>query len=152
MADYPTVNLHLGDLVAYQAIDHRVEGVLDYAMSDRVLRLVAMVADGQARFLEPVERADRVLLLSEIAPLDITSPPPAALYHGGESYLLKLAGETKVSVAGQVAGRKPGPCKLWRFRAAGGQVLQIEEWPDGIRMLAGTSIHKGMIEIRPATP
>jgi hypothetical protein len=146
------VKLHLGDIVAYQAVDHRVEGVIDYALSDRVLRLVAMVADGQAHFLEPVVVADRVVLLSDIAPLDISSPPPVTIYHHGESYLLKMSGEATVSIAGQVAGRQPGTCRLWRFRAAGGQHLQIEEWPDGIRMLAGTAIHKGMIEIRPATP
>lgn len=146
------MKLNVGDIVAYQAVDHRVEGIIDYALPDRLLRLVAMVADRQVRFLEPMVVADRVLLLSEIAPLDISSPPPATIDHRGESYLLKMSGEATVSIAGRVAGRQAGSCRLWRFHAAGGQYLQFEAWPDGIRMLEGTSIHKGMIEIRPATP
>ena len=144
------MKLHLGDIVAYQAVDHLVEGIVDYSLGDRVFRLVAMVADGRTYFLEPVVLADRVLLFSEIPLIDINSPPPATICHHGESYLLKMSGEVTVSIAGHVAGRIPGTCRFWRFRAAGGQFLQIEEWPDGIRMLAGTAIHKGMLEIRPA--
>jgi hypothetical protein len=146
------VKLHLGDVVAYQAVDYRVEGVLDYAFADRTLRLVAVVAGSDVRFLEPIVTADRVLLMSEITPLDINSPPPATIYYQGESYLLKLSGDTEVTVAGQVAERQEGDCRLWRYCAAGGHYLQIEQWPSALRMLAGTAIHKGMLEVRPATP
>jgi hypothetical protein len=146
------VRLSLGDLVAYQAVDHRVEGMLDYALPDRTLRLVSMATAGQIRFVEPVVVADRVLVLSEIGPLDINSPPPETIYHRGESYLLKLSGRATVSITGHVTGRKPGICSLWRYRAAGGQYLQIEEWADHIRILAGIAIHKGMLEVRPANP
>jgi len=145
------VKLHLGDVVGYQAIDYRVEGVLDFTLADRTLRLVAMVAGNEVLFLEPIVMADRVLLMSQIALLDISSPPPATIYHQGESYLLKLSGETTVDVTGQVDGRKPSSCRLWRYRAAGDRYLQIEQWPDALRMLAGTAIHKGMLEVRPAT-
>jgi hypothetical protein len=153
------VKLHLGDVVAYQAVDHKVEGILDYALADRTLRLVALVpagapgpASSETCFVEPIVAADRLLLLSEIPPLDISSPPPATIDYLGESYLLMLSGETTVSITGHVAGRKPGACRLWRFRAAGNQYLQIEQWTDGLCMLAGTAIHKGMLEVRPARP
>lgn len=161
MAEYPlevAVKLHVGDTVAYRTVDYRVDGVIDYVLGERTLRLVAMSvptsssAGTRVCFVEPVVVADRVLVLCEIERLDIGAPPPATIYHGGESYLLKLSGEAVVSIAGRVDGREPGPCKLWRFRAAGDQYLQIEEWPDGLRMLAGTAIHKGMLEVRPATP
>jgi hypothetical protein len=141
-----------GDIVAYEAVDHRIEGLLDYALPNRTLRLASLVADGRRRFVEPVVIADRVLVLSEIQPLDIDSPPPATIYYRSESYLLKLSGLATVSIVGQVTGRKPGTCQLWRFAAAGGQFLQIEAWEDGLRMLAGTSVHQGMLEVRPATP
>ena len=49
------------------------------------------------------------------------------------------------------AGRAPGPCTLWRYRAAGDRFLQIEAWPVAVRMLEGASVHQSMIEIRPAT-
>jgi hypothetical protein len=148
------LKLHLGDIVAYQAIDYRVEGIIDYVLGDRTLRFAAIAAASclGLRFIEPVVVADRVLLLSEIENLDINSPPPATIYHHGESYLLKISGDATVDVVGKVDDRQSGPCRLWRFRAAGGQHLQIEQWPDRIRMLAGTTIHKGMLEVRPATP
>jgi hypothetical protein len=146
------VKLALGDFVAYQAVDHRVLGTLDYALPDRTLRLVSIVAQGQRHFVDPVVVADRVLVLSEIEPLDIDTPPPATIYHRGESYLLKLSGEATVTVTGQVAGWSSGGCSLWRYRAAGGQFLQIERCQGQIRMLAGTAIHQGMLEVRPATP
>jgi hypothetical protein len=153
--DGRVVKLAPGDIVAYQAVDYRVEGVLDYALPGYSLRLVSMVAGKQARLVEPVVVADRLLVLSEIEPLDIDSPPPDTIYHRGESYLLKLSGRATVGITGQVAGRKPGACDLWRYRAAGGQYLQIEAWADGIHhnhFLAGTTVHKGMLEVRPATP
>lgn len=147
------MNLHLHDIIGYQGIDHEVEGLVDYVLADRVLRLVHMIGPGQARFLEPPtsDMADRVLVLSEIDSLDIATPPPATIYHREESYLLRISGAAKVGVAGTIPNRQPGTCTLWRYRAAGGQFLRIEQWPDGVRMLAGASVHKGMLEVRPAT-
>ncbi len=147
------MNLSLHDIIGYQGIDHEVAGIVDYALADRVLRLVRMTGPGHTRFLEPPtsDTADRALVLSEIDNLDITTPPPATIYHRGESYLLRVSGAATVGVAGTVPKRKSGTCTLWRYRAAGGQFLQIEEWPDGVRMLAGASVHKGMLEVRPAT-
>jgi hypothetical protein len=147
------VNLHLHDIIGYQGIDHVVEAIVDYALADRVLRLVHMIGPGRARFLEPPtsDMADRLLIMSEIDNLDITTPPPATIYHRGESYLVRVSGAAKVSVAGTVPNRRSGTCTLWRYHAAGDQFLQIEQWPDGVRMLAGASVHKGMLEVRPAT-
>jgi len=50
-----------------------------------------------------------------------------------------------------VPGCPSGKCELWRYRAAGGRFLQIEAWPNKIRMLEGASVHRSMLEIRPAT-
>jgi len=146
------MKLSPGDFALFQAVDHRVEGVLDYALPDRTLRLASLVADGQRRFVEPVVVANRVLVLSEIPPLDIDSPPPATIYYRGESYLLKLSGLATVSIAGSVTNRRPGTCELWRFGAAGGKFLQIETWAGQVHMLAGTSVHEDMLEVRPAKP
>ena len=63
--------------------------------------------------------------------------------------LLKISGAAQVTAAGSGPA---GLCTLWRYRAAGGQFLQIEQWPDKVRMLAGASVHLDMLEIRPATP
>jgi len=147
------MKLSLGDRVGYQGIDYQVEAMLTYALADRVLCLARMVGPGQVRFLEPTtsDPVDRVLVLAEIDGLDITTPPPATIYHHGESYLLKVSGAAEVRGVGGGPGPMPGTCTLWRYRAAGGRFLQIEEWPGQVRMLAGASVHVGMLEIRPAT-
>jgi hypothetical protein len=146
------VRVKLHDIVAHQGIDYRVGGIVDYRLDGRVLRLAHLVAGREARFLDlPADEAtDRLPLLAEIEPLAITAPPPATIYHHGESFLLKLSGEAAVAITGDVPGRAPGTCTLWRYRAAGGRILQIEAWPDAVRMLEGASVHPDMIEIRPA--
>jgi hypothetical protein len=147
------MNLKLGDSVGYQGIDFRVDDILTYDLAGRRLQLGRLVAAGQVRFLEPPtsEVSDRVLVLAEVVGLDITTPPPAAIYHGGESYLLRLSGAALVTSAGTGPGSVPDSCTLWRYRAAGDQFLQIEQWPDRVRMFAGASVHLDMLQIRPAT-
>jgi hypothetical protein len=148
------VKPQLGEIVGYQGIDFRVEGLLDYRLSERAFRLARLVGGGQVRFLEipDGDLAGRVLVLGEIAALDIAAPPPATIYHGGESFLLRLAGTAQVSVAGDVPGRSDGLCGFWRYRAAGDRFLQIEAGTHGIRMLEGASVHQSMIETRSSTP
>ncbi len=143
------MNLNVNDRVGYQGVDYRVDEVLAYALADRTLVLVRLAGGGQVRFLEPAQSDahDRVLVLSEIANLAIATPPPTTLYHGGESYLLRLSGTARVTAD----HGEPRPCTLWRYRAAGDQFLQIEHWPDRVRTLAGASVHLGMLEMRPAT-
>jgi hypothetical protein len=143
--------LHPHDIVGYQGVDYLVEGILDYKLAERVVRLACMTANGQLRFLElpATSLADRLLVLAAIDGLDITTPPPDTIYHRGESYLLRLSGSAQVTIAGNVPDRQPGACMLWRYRAAGGQFLQIERWADAVHMLAGPSVHKAMLEVRP---
>jgi hypothetical protein len=148
------VRPHLHDTIGYQGTSFRVEGILDFHLDGRVLRLSRLCAGNEVRYLEipSGDLADRVLLFAEIPALDITTPPPATIYHGGESFLLKLSGTALVAIAGQVPGRAAGPCPLWRYRAAGGRFLQIEAWPDGVATREGAAVHSSMIEIRPAIP
>jgi hypothetical protein len=147
------VKPHLHDTIGYLGVSYLVEGTLDYCLADRVLRLARLTSGDEIRYLEIPggDLVDRVLLLAEIAALDITTPPPPEIYHGGESFLLNLSARAEVAVAGNVPGLASGPCTFWRYRAAGGRFLQIEAWPDGVRMLEGASVHQSMIEIRPAT-
>jgi hypothetical protein len=143
------MKLHVNDRVGYQGIDFRVDDTLTYALADRSLHLARLVGAGEVRFLEPVTdgSADRALVLAEIEKLDITTPPPATIYHRGESYLLRISGVATVTDAGGAART----CTLWRYRAAGDQFLQIEQWPEQVRMFAGASVHVDMLEMRSAT-
>jgi hypothetical protein len=143
------MKLHVNDRVGYQGVDYRVDDILTYALADRGLRMARLVAGSEVRFLEPATdgSADRAFVLAEIERLDITTPPPTTIYHRGESYLLKVSGAARVTDARGDART----CTLWRYRAAGDQVLHIEQWPEEVRMFAGASVHVDMLEIRPAT-
>ena len=143
------MKLHRNDRVGYQGIDYRIDDILAYALADRSFHLARLETVGQVRYLElPASDADgRVLVLAEIMGLDITAPPPATIYHRGESYLLKISGVATVTTADGDART----CTLWRYRAAGDQFLQIEQWPQEVRMFAGASVHLDMLEIRPTT-
>ena len=140
---------HVNDRVGYQGIDYRVDDVLTYVLADRRFRLARLEAAGRVLFLElPTSDADdRLLTLAEIENLDITTPPPATIYHQGESYLLRMSGAATVTAADGVART----CTFWRYHAAGDQFLQIEQWPEKVRMFAGASVHADMVEMRPAT-
>jgi len=143
------MKLRVKDRVGYQGIDYRVDDILDYALADRSFRLARLEAASDVRFLEtPTSDADgRVVVLAEIEKLDITTPPPATIYHRSESYLLRVSGAATVTTA----SGETRTCTLWRYRAAGDQFLQIEQWPEKVRMFAGASVHVDMLEIRPAT-
>jgi len=143
------MKLRLGDKIGYQGIDYQVEGILAYVFAERTSYLARLVGGGQVRFAEPAtnDAQDRALVLAEIEGIDITTPPPATIYHHGESYLLRLSGTAKVTVADGAVQT----CTLWRYRAAGDLFLQIEQWSDRVRMLAGASVHVDMLEVRPAT-
>jgi hypothetical protein len=146
------VNLHPHDIVDCQGTAFTVAGVLAFALPGRTLRLARLVSGADVRFLDlpaPTASSDRILLLAQIPPLDIEAPAPATLYHAGESFLVQLSGVAEVTLTGEVPGCSPGPCPLWRYRAAGDRYLQIEAWPTGARMLEGATLHRSMIEVRP---
>jgi hypothetical protein len=147
------VNPKPNDLVDFQGTAFTVTGLVDFAMAGRHLRMARLAAGPDTAFVElPAHPGDpRVLLVREIPALDLTVPPPAAIYHAGESYLLQLSGPAAVTITGMVPARAPGACTLWRYRAAGDRYLQIEAWPDGVRMLAGATVHQSMIEVRATT-
>ncbi len=144
------VKLEPRDIVDYQGTAFVVTGVVDFVLADRRVRLACLAAGGDTRFVELSGNpaSDRIVLLHALPALDITAPPPAVIYHGGESFLLQYSGAAAVTITGEV-GRQPGPCSLWRYRAAGDRYLQIEAWPDGVRMLEGATVHQSMIEVRP---
>lgn len=142
------MRLQVNDRVGYLGVDYRVDDLLTYALADRVLRLARLVAAGEVRLFEAASdgSTDRALVLVEIEKLDFTTPPPNTIYLRGESYLLKFSGAATVTAVDGEART----CTLWRYRAAGDQFLQIEQWPEKVRMFTGASVHMDMLEIRPA--
>jgi len=94
---------------------------------------------------------DRVLMLREVTDLPVSGTPPESISYKGQSYVQRLSGAATVSVLGQCPGRSAGNCQVWRFRAAGDLFIQVEKWSDKVVVLAGESIHKGMVDVLPAT-
>lgn len=147
------MKLQIKDVVCHQGRDWIVQGVLTYKVGGRSLPLARVVDGPDVRFVEPLldELDDRVLLLSEITDLDTSTPPPPTIAYGGKSYVPRFSGTATVAVDGRVPGRSSGTCEMWRYRAAGDLFIQIEKWPDRVVVLAGESVHKGMIDVLPGS-
>ncbi|HEX7597271.1 MAG TPA: DUF4178 domain-containing protein [Polyangia bacterium] len=146
------MNLHLNDVVSTAGTDYLVEGLISYRLADRKLLLARLVDGGRAQWMAaPSSDLDeRVLFLDVVHDLDITTPPPSNIYYKGHSYLPVFSGDAEVATRGRTPGRVVGRCPIWRYRAAGDTFIQIEAWPDGLIVLAGPSVHQGMLQILPA--
>ncbi len=145
------MKIRVRDVVSYLGQDFVVEAVLTYALAGKTYRL-ARAADGKdVRWVEPLtdDMDDRLLVLTEVEDLEMDTPPPQNIKYKGSVYLPRMDGEAQVEISGKAPDRTPGPCRLWRYRAAGDRFIQIEDWSGRVVALAGESVHKGMIEILP---
>ena len=95
------------------------------------------------------EADDRLLVLREIRDLEIAVPPPESISYHDLIYVQRLSGRANIEIAGRVPERAAGSADVWRFRAAGDLFLQIEEGGGRVFMLAGESVHRGMIDVLP---
>ncbi|MDZ4694124.1 MAG: DUF4178 domain-containing protein [Deltaproteobacteria bacterium] len=147
------MKLSLRDIVSHQGRDYTVEGVLTYKLGGKTYPLGRIVDGNDVVYFEPLmdDLDDRVLMLREVTDLQIAPPPPDSVSYNGQSFVRRLSGTATVSITGKCPGRDAGACEVWRFRAAGDLFLQVEKWPDKVVALAGESIHKGMIDVLPAT-
>jgi hypothetical protein len=146
------VKLHLKDIVSTGGTDYLVEGLITYRVAGRRLVLARLLDGDRVLWMEPTrdDLDERVLFLQEVRDLDITTPPPPNILYKGRTYLPTFAGSAEVALSGRTPGRTPGTCGIWRYRAAGDTFLQIEMWPDRLIVLAGPSVHQGMLQILPA--
>jgi hypothetical protein len=145
------MKIQVRDVVSYAGRDYIVEGVITYHLGGRTWQLARSV-DGEAvLFIEPQreDADDRLLLLREVRDLEMSVPPPESISYHDLTYVRRFSGRATVEVAGQVPERSSGAVQVWRFRAAGDLFLQIEEGAGRVSMLAGESVHRGMIDILP---
>lgn len=145
------MKIQVRDAVSYAGRDYIVEGVVTYETGGKSWQL-ARAVDGEAvLWIEPLrdDADDRLLVLREIRDLEMSVPPPTAIDYHDLTYVQRLATRINLTIMGQVPERANGSVMVWRYRAAGDLFLQIEEAPGRIAMLAGESVHKGMIEILP---
>jgi hypothetical protein len=145
------MKIQVRDAVSYAGRDYIVEGVVTYEAGGKSWQLARAVDGDAVLWIEPLrdDLDDRLLVLREIRDLEMSVPPPTAIAYHDLTYVQRLATRVAITVVGQVPERANGNVMVWRYRAAGDLFIQIEEAPGRIAMLAGESVHKGMIEILP---
>ena len=88
-------------------------------------------------------------VLREVRDLEIAVPPPESISYHDLIYVQRLSGRATSRDRRAVPERAAGSVDLWRYRAAGDLYLQIEEGGGRVFMLAGESVHRGMIDVLP---
>ena len=117
--------------------------------------LLARAVDGETvlwvESLRRRRRDDRLLVLREIRDLEMAVPPPESIdYH--DLTLRAAAGRRAATI--EIDGRGAGARRRQRCRSGATApraicYLQIEEGGGRVFMLAGESVHRGMIDILP---
>jgi len=149
------MKIQVNDVISFAGRDYVVEGTATYHLAGKT-SVLARAVDGDVVFWieSPREDAseavgDRLLVLREIRDLEIAVPPPESIAYHDLTYVQRLAGRATVDISGDVPERSAGSADVWRYRAAGDLYLQIEEGSGRVFMLAGESVHRGMIDILP---
>jgi hypothetical protein len=151
------VPIQIRDVLSFSGRDYVVEGTATYRVAGKV-QVFARALDGDivAWFESPLDGegagAERLLVLHEIRDLDLTVPPPDSISYHRLTYVQRLHARAIVDTSGDVPERSDGAVQLWRYRAAGDLTLQIEEGSGRVFMLAGETVHRGMIEHLPGKP
>jgi hypothetical protein len=151
------VPIQIRDVLSFSGRDYVVEGTATYRLAGRA-QVFARAVDGEvvAWFESPLDgesaTSERLLVLHEVRDLDLTCPPPASVVYHRLSYVERLNARAVIETAGNVPERSDGPVQVWRYRAAGDLTLQIEEGGGRVFMMAGESVHRGMIEHLPGKP
>ena len=149
------MKIQVKDIISFAGRDYVVEGTATYHLAGKTSMLARALDAGVVFWIEsPTDIggeavSDRLLVLREIRDLEIAVPPPQSIAYHDLTYVQRLAGRATVELAGDVPERSPGPTDVWRYRAAGDLYLQIEEGGGRAFMLAGESVHRGMIDILP---
>lgn len=149
--------IQIRDVLSFSGRDYVVEGTATYRVAGKV-QVFARAQDGEivAWFESPVDgegtTAERLLVLHEIRDLDLTVPPPESISYHRLTYVQRLNVRAVIDTTGNVPERNDGPVQLWRYRAAGDLTLQIEEGGGRVFMMAGETVHRGMVEHLPGKP
>jgi hypothetical protein len=145
------VKIQVNDAVSYAGRDYLVEGVVTYESGGDSWQLARAVDGETVLWIEPphLDTEERLLVLREIRDLEISVPPPSAIAYHDLTYVQRLATRVGLAIEGRVPERSSGSVMVWRYRAAGDLYLQLEEGAGRVAMLAGESVHRGMIEVLP---
>ncbi len=145
------------DVLSFSGRDYMVEGTATYRIAGKA-QVFARAVDGDmvTWFESPLDgegsSAERLLVLREVRDLDLTVPPPESISYHRLTYVQRLNTRAVIETSGNVPERADGPVQVWRYRAAGDLTLQIDEGAGRVFMMAGESVHRGMIDHLPGKP
>jgi hypothetical protein len=142
------MKIQIRDVLSLSGRDYVVEGLVTVEIAGKTSILARAVDGTEVVWIESAA-ADRLLVLHEIKDLDLSAPPPESISYHGMPYLLRLAGRATLTVSGVVPERAAGSALAWHYRSAGDLHLQIEEEDGRLFMLAGQTVHRGMIDLLP---
>ena len=144
------MKIQVKDIISFAGRDYVVEGTATYHLAGKP----SVLARRRRRRLFWIEAprdegeavSDRLLRCARSATSRSRCRRPD--HRLPRPHLRPAAGGTDtVELAGDVPERAAGPTEVWRYRAAGDLYLQIEEGGGRVFMLAGESVHRGMIDI-----
>ena len=142
------MKIQIRDVLSLSGRDYLVEGLARVEVAGKT-SIFARAVDGREVVWVESAAADRLLVLHQIDDLDLAAPPPESISYHDVPYVLRLSARAKLAVSGLAPERTPGPAQIWSYRTAGDRHLQIEEQDGRLFMLAGQTVHRGMIDLLP---
>lgn len=156
-------DLRVGDVLQLGAIDWLVEGVVQYD-EDGHRWLAGRLMDGKDTrwIIVGMERLGpmNVRLVEVDFEYDLTGYPPEVMIAGGARHELARRGTASASFVGEIgpligplkkAGATVERCRWWRYEGAGDETLIVEQWGGEYRVLRGTRVVDGMMELIPGS-
>jgi len=142
------MKIQIRDVLSLSGRDYLVEGLATLEVAGKT-SIFARAVDGREVAWVESAAADRLLVLRQIDDLDLSAPPPESVSYHDVPYVLRLWGRAKLTTSGLTPERTAGPAQIWYYRTAGDLHLQIEEQDGRLLMLAGQTVHRGMIDHLP---
>lgn len=157
-------DLRVGDVVTIDNKDFLCEGRVDYD-EDGHRWIGGRVVDGNdVRWLVVgLERAGtaQTRLLALDPAVEMSGYPPEAIVVGTVRFALDKRGTATCKLAGDLAGLGSGGkdrpdahverCRWWLYSAPGDDTLLVEQWGADYRVLRGTKIGEGTIDLIPGS-
>ncbi len=157
-------DLRVDDVLTMGHRDFLCEGLIQYDEDGHKWIAGRVVDAGEINWLVMgIERASATStrLMQQDTSTPITGYPPEAIVIGEIRYMLDKRGAATCRLLGDVGGlgglKKDRPaghverCRWWLYGAPGEDTLLVEQWGSDYRVLRGTKIVEGTIELIPGS-
>jgi hypothetical protein len=156
--------LRVGDVLTIDGRDFLCEGAIFYDEDGHRWRAGRVVDGSDVRWLVAgIERTGTsgIRLLVQDESMPITGYPPEAIVIGDVRYALDKRGTATCELRGDLGAlgelKKDRPeghverCRWWLYSAPGEDTLIVEQWGADYRVLRGTKIVEGTIDLIPGS-